>query len=66
METTTTKRVRLDLIGLDGNAFSLLGAFQRAARQQGWTPAEIAAVRTEATAGDYNHLLCTLMAYTTD
>ena len=34
-----TKLVKLQLIGLNGNAFALMGAFQQAARRQG-TPKE--------------------------
>lgn len=51
------------LLGQDGNAFALLGQFQRCARRAGWTPEEIATVRDEATAGDYDHLLSTLIPY---
>lgn len=54
----------MTLLGLDGNAFSLLGAFANAARQQGWTREEINKVRDEATSGNYDHLLCTLMRNT--
>jgi hypothetical protein len=60
----TKKRVKLELVGLDGNAFALIGAFQRAAREQGWTKEEIAKVRNECMAGDYDHLLMTLMDHT--
>jgi len=55
------KKVKMQLVGLDGNAYSVLGAFGREARRQGWTPEEIAAVRKEAMSGDYNHLLSTIM-----
>jgi hypothetical protein len=61
MPLTTTKKVKLELVGLDSNAFSLLGAFQRQARKEGWTKEEIGEVTKEAMNGDYNHLLCTLM-----
>lgn len=57
--------VKLDLIGLDGNAFSLMGAFKKAARRQGWTAEAIDAVIEECKSGDYDHLLCTLMENTT-
>jgi hypothetical protein len=64
METIPmTKRVTMTLEGEDGNAFHLLGAFAHHARQQGWSREEIEAVRTEATAGDYDHLLQTLLRY---
>lgn len=58
------KKVQLDLVGLDGNAFALMGAFQRAARRQGWTPEEIKTVLDECMTGDYDHLLATLIANT--
>lgn len=49
---------------IDGNAFSILGAFRRQARIEGWTDQEIEKVFTEAKSGDYDHLLRTLMAAT--
>lgn len=58
---TNTKTVNLNLVGLDSNAFSLMGAFARQARKEGWTKEEISAVTEECVKGDYNHLLVTLM-----
>ena len=58
------RKVCLELVGLDGNAFNLLGQFQRAAREQGWPAAEIKAVIDEATSADYDHLLQTLIKHT--
>jgi hypothetical protein len=55
------KKVKLELVGLDGNAFSLMGAFRAIARREKWTPEEIEKVLTECMSGDYNHLLATLM-----
>jgi hypothetical protein len=51
---------RLRLVGEDGNAFSILGRWRRAAKNVGWTPGQIAAVHEHATSGDYNHLLVTI------
>jgi hypothetical protein len=56
--------VKLDLVGLDGNAFSLMGAFRSAARRQGRTQEEIKAVLDDCMSGDYDHLLCVLMGHT--
>ena len=56
--------VELELVGIDGNAFFLMGAFQRAARKQGRTPEEIKAVMDDCTSGDYNHLLSVLFSHT--
>jgi hypothetical protein len=54
------KKVKLQLVGLDGNAFSILGAFSGAARRQGWTKEEIDAVTKDAMSKDYDHLLATI------
>lgn len=54
------KKVKLQLVGLDGNAFSLLGAFRTQARKEKWTQEEIDEVLNEAMSGDYNNLLCVL------
>ena len=64
MADEVTKKVKLELVGLDGNAFSLMGAFEQAARRQGWTPEEIKVVLDKCMSADYNNLLCTLMEYT--
>lgn len=53
-------KVRMTLIGLDGNAFNLLGTFQANARRQGWPREKIQAVVAKATAGNYDHLIATL------
>ena len=58
------KTVQMDLVGLDGNAFSLMGAFQRNARRQGWSADEISTVINECMNGDYDHLLSILIAHT--
>lgn len=62
----TNKKVTLSLVGLDGNAFFLMGAFSRQARREGWTKNEIDAVLNECKSGDYDHLLRTLMDHTQD
>ncbi len=54
------KKVNLELVGLDGNAFSVMGAFQRQARREKWTKEEIDTVLQEAMSSDYNHLLATI------
>ena len=60
------KKVQLSLVGLNGNAFALMAAFQRAARRQGWKQAEIDGVLKEARRSDYDHLLCVLLAHCED
>jgi hypothetical protein len=57
-------KVRMNLDGLNGNAFNLLGAFSAAATRQGWSKQQISVVVNEAMGGDYQHLLRTLDRYT--
>lgn len=57
------KTVNMTLVGLNGNAFALMGAFQNNARRQGWTKEEIDLVCNEAMSSDYNHLVATLDAH---
>lgn len=58
------KKVVLTLARLDGNAFNLMGVFQRRAKEQGWPSEEIAKVLAECQNGDYDHLLQTLIENT--
>jgi hypothetical protein len=51
------------LIGEDGNAFAIIGRCRRAAKKAGWTEEQIERFTTEATSGDYDHLLQTVMEY---
>ena len=60
------KTIKLRLVGLDGNAFFLMGAFSRQAKQEGWTKEEIAGVLHEAQSRDYDHLLATLADHCQD
>lgn len=60
MKKIIEKTVDLDLIGKDGNAFMIMGIFQRQAKKEGWTSEEIKAVLDEAKNGNYHHLLATI------
>jgi hypothetical protein len=60
------KKVKLNLVGIDGNAFSIMGAFKAKARREKWTHEEIDAVLKEAMSGDYDHLLATIMEHCED
>jgi len=57
---TKKKKPVLKIIGTDGNAFAILGKAQRVAKQNGmdWDK-----IRTEATSGNYDNLLCVMMKY---
>ncbi len=50
----------LQLVGMDGNAFSILARAGRVAIQNGM---DWEAIHKEATSGDYNHLLQTMMEH---
>jgi len=54
------------LVGIDGNAFSLMGHFKRCASKAGWSASEIKEVIDKCMSGDYNNLLCTLSEYSED
>ena len=60
-EIINEKKVKMNLVGLDGNAFVLMGVFSRNAKRQGWTKEEIDVVLQKCMSGDYNNLLSTLM-----
>jgi len=53
----------LELVGQDGNAFSILGKALKVARQAGWAEVQVKQFQTEATSGNYDHLLQTCMKY---
>lgn len=58
--------VHCELVGLDGNAYVLMGHWAHAARKAKWPKAEIDRVLDDARSGDYNHLLATLSANCAD
>lgn len=51
---------KLKILGNDGNAFAILGAASRVARQNDMDWQKI---KAEAITGDYDHLLQTMMKY---
>lgn len=60
MKKVIEKTVDLDLVGINGNAFMIMGVFQKQAKCEGWSQQEIDAVLKEAKSGDYDHLLATI------
>lgn len=60
MKKVINKTVNLDLVGVNGNAFAIMGVFQRQAKREGWAQEEIDTVLKEAKSGDYDHLLATI------
>ena len=63
MKKLVDKTIDLQLVGLNGNAYALMGAFQKKARQEGWSKEEIDTVLEQAKLGDYDQLVATLMIY---
>lgn len=66
MDAVENKKVKLRLVGVDGNAFVVLAVFRRAAVQQGWTKEEIDEVVKKAMSGSYEELLITIMDHCED
>ena len=61
--TTKYPNVTVNLIGNDGNAFYVVGATMRAMRLSAVTDTRITDFYKEATSGDYDHLLQTVMEW---
>ena len=53
---------KYDLVGIDGNAFSVMGYTARALKQTGHRDL-VDQMHKEATSGDYDNLLCVCMKY---
>lgn len=66
MNLETLPRPQVELVGQDGNAYAVLGRCAKAARKAGWTPEQIEEFRVEATSGDYDKLLQTVIKYCDD
>lgn len=56
-------QVKVDLVGQDGNAFSILGRVEREMKRAKISKEEIAEFMEEAKSGNYDHLLITVMKY---
>jgi len=53
--------VEVKLVGENGNAFYILGTVQKALRKAGASPDMVSDFHKEATSGDYDNLLQTVM-----
>jgi len=63
MEKLVHKEVALNLTRIDGNAFSLMGAFKASAKEEGWSDEEIKTVLDRCMKGDYRNLVAILSAH---
>lgn len=61
MSNVKYPQVTVKLVGADGNAFMLVGKVRTALRRAGVPAEEIEAFSTEATSGNYDHVLQTIM-----
>lgn len=65
MPRTEAIFVMPDLKGPDGNAYMLLGRAANALKDAGHTEEEVKHFRNQATSGDYDNLLATIMEWFT-
>lgn len=63
LELSTNVRPKLKLVGMDGNAWSIMGLAQRAWRKAKLPEDDLKKIMNEARRGDYNHLLATMIEY---
>ena len=56
-------QVRVRLAGEDGNAFAIIARVQRVMRHHSIPKEEVEAFRKEATSGNFDHLLQTVMQW---
>ena len=59
------KKVEGTSVGVDGNAFALMGYWSRQARRQHWTSEDIEKVLDVCYEGDYSQLISTLTTHMT-
>jgi hypothetical protein len=52
------------LIGIDGNAYSIVGAGEQALRKAGYSRVALDEYREDAFSGDYDHVIQTVMKWT--
>ena len=57
------KKVPVVLAGEDGNAFSIMARVSKVLRKEGYSKEVIEEYQTDATSGDYDHLLQVTLKY---
>lgn len=63
MKLDNLPRPTVKLVGEDGDAYSIFGRTSATMKRVGWTREQISAFTKEATSGDYNNLLRTVLRY---
>ena len=56
-------RQKYNLVGIDGNAYSIMGYVIDAMKEEGFSKAERDEYLRDAMSSDYNHLLCVSIDY---
>lgn len=59
-------KAKMSLVGIDGNAFVIIGTVSAALRRAGATPEQVKQFQSEAMSGDYDHVIQTAIKWTTD
>jgi len=54
---------RFTLVGVDGNAYAIMGYTRRAMKTAGFSKEEIDKMLEDAKSSDYDHLLCVCMEW---
>jgi len=62
---TDYKHICVNLCGVDGNAFALMGTVTKALRRAGAPREVLEAFKSEAMSGDYDHVIQTIMDWVT-
>ncbi len=57
---------KVKLVDTDGNAFAILARCMKAAKRAGWSQEKLTSFQKEATSGDYDHLLQTVLKHFDD
>ena len=57
--------IEVQLTGIDGNAFSIMGVVKKALKRNGVSQTEIDEYFEESTSGDYDHVITTAMRWVT-
>ena len=60
------KKAKMSLVGIDGNAFAIMGAVIRGLQRAGNSKAVIDEYKKKAMSGDYDNLICVSMDYIDD
>jgi hypothetical protein len=62
---TRYPNIEVELLGQDGNAFAILGKVNRELKKNKVADSEIKEFHAQATSGDYDNLLATVMTWVT-